>query len=110
MLRARITAAASAITVDMSTSGPIADPPARPGPARRCVGTPRGRAPARHLSGEKAVGRQGAYLAAQPLRFFAAEFIREAAFEMLEDEIPYALAAEIEEFREAVGRRLASSP
>ena len=36
----------------------------------------------------------------QPLRFFATEYLREAAFELLGDEVPYALAAEIEEFRE----------
>lgn len=36
----------------------------------------------------------------QPLRFFVTEFIREAAFEFLEDELPYAIAAEVEEFRE----------
>ncbi len=36
----------------------------------------------------------------QPLRFFVTEFIREAAFEFLEDELPYAMAAEVEEFRE----------
>ncbi len=36
----------------------------------------------------------------QPLRFFATEFIREAAFDLLEDEVPYAIAAEVEEFRE----------
>jgi GTP-binding protein Era len=36
----------------------------------------------------------------QPMRFFAVEFLREAAFERLEDELPYALTAEIEEFRE----------
>lgn len=40
-------------------------------------------------------------LGTQPLRFFAAEFLREAAFEYLEDELPYAFAAEIEEFRES---------
>lgn len=40
-------------------------------------------------------------LATQPLRFFAAEFIREAAFEQLQEELPYSLACEIDEFREA---------
>lgn len=36
----------------------------------------------------------------QPLRFFATEYLREAAFLHLEDEVPYAVAAEVEEFRE----------
>ena len=36
----------------------------------------------------------------QPLRFFAAEYVREAGFELLDDELPYALAVEVEEFRE----------
>jgi GTP-binding protein Era len=36
----------------------------------------------------------------QPLRFFAVEYLREAAFMHLGDELPYAFAAEIEEFRE----------
>jgi GTP-binding protein Era len=36
----------------------------------------------------------------QPLRFFAAEYVREAAFQLLSDELPYALTAEVEEFRE----------
>ena len=40
-------------------------------------------------------------LGTQPLRFFAVEFLREAAFEQLEDELPYAFTAEIEEFRES---------
>ena len=37
----------------------------------------------------------------QPLRFFVVEFLREAAFELLEDELPYGFTAEVEEFREA---------
>lgn len=36
----------------------------------------------------------------QPLRFFAAEFVRETAFELLGEELPYSLAVEIDEFRE----------
>jgi GTP-binding protein Era len=36
----------------------------------------------------------------QPLRLFATEYIREAAFELLSEELPYAIAAEVEEFRE----------
>lgn len=41
-----------------------------------------------------------AELATQPARFFAAEFVREAAFELLQEELPYSVAAEIDEFRE----------
>jgi GTP-binding protein Era len=37
----------------------------------------------------------------QPLRFLVAEFVREAGFAALEQELPYAMAVEIEEFREA---------
>ena len=40
-------------------------------------------------------------LATQPMRFFAAEFIREAAFELLHEELPYSVASEIDEFRES---------
>lgn len=39
-------------------------------------------------------------IATQPLRFFAAEFVREAAFELLHEELPYSVAVEIDEFRE----------
>ena len=37
----------------------------------------------------------------QPLRFFAAEYVREAAFAELEQELPYSLAVTIDEFRES---------
>jgi GTPase Era involved in 16S rRNA processing len=37
----------------------------------------------------------------QPLRFFVVEYLREAAFELLDDELPYSFTAEVEEFREA---------
>jgi GTP-binding protein Era len=39
-------------------------------------------------------------LGTQPTRLFVAEYLREAAFEHLDDELPYAVAAEVEEFRE----------
>jgi GTP-binding protein Era len=39
-------------------------------------------------------------LSTQPTRFFVAEYVREAAFECLGDELPYALATEVDEFRE----------
>jgi GTP-binding protein Era len=42
----------------------------------------------------------GEDLATQPLRFFAAEFIREAAFAELRQELPYAVAVQIDAFRE----------
>lgn len=39
-------------------------------------------------------------LSDRPLRYFAAEFIRQAAFETLHDELPYSLFVEIEDFLE----------
>jgi GTP-binding protein Era len=40
-------------------------------------------------------------MSTQPLRFFVAEFTREAAFELLHEELPYSLAAHVDEFRES---------
>jgi GTPase len=40
-------------------------------------------------------------VSSQPVRFFVAELIRETAFEMFEKEVPYAVAAKVEEYREA---------
>jgi GTP-binding protein Era len=39
-------------------------------------------------------------LATQPMKFFVAEYLREAAFDALEDEVPYAFTAEVDEYRE----------
>ncbi len=39
-------------------------------------------------------------LGTQPVRFFVTEYLREAAFQHLEDEVPYSFASEVEEFRE----------
>lgn len=40
----------------------------------------------------------------QPVRFFVVEYLREAAFELLGDELPYSFTAEVEEFRESERR------
>jgi GTP-binding protein Era len=40
-------------------------------------------------------------MSTQTVRFFASELIRETALEQLDDEVPYSVACEIEEFREA---------
>ena len=39
-------------------------------------------------------------LGTQPVRFFVTEYLREAAFELLEEEVPYSFTSEVEEFRE----------
>jgi len=39
-------------------------------------------------------------LGTQPMRFFVVEYLREAAFMHLEEELPYSFVAEVEEFRE----------
>ncbi len=39
-------------------------------------------------------------LSTQPMRFFATEAIREAAFEVLHEEVPYGVLVEIEEYKE----------
>lgn len=53
-----------------------------------------------HLLPEREFAYPADELGTQPMRFFAVEFLREAAFMHLEDELPYAFTAEIEEFRE----------
>ena len=40
-------------------------------------------------------------ISTQTVRFFVAELIRETALEQLEEEVPYSVACEVEEFREA---------
>ncbi len=40
-------------------------------------------------------------ISTHPVRYFVAEMIRETALELLEDEVPYAVACEIDEFRES---------
>jgi GTP-binding protein Era len=40
-------------------------------------------------------------ISTQSVRFFVAELIRETALEQLEDEVPYSIACEVEEYRES---------
>jgi GTP-binding protein Era len=40
-------------------------------------------------------------ISTQTIRFFVSELVRETALEQLDDEVPYSVACEIEEFREA---------
>jgi GTP-binding protein Era len=40
-------------------------------------------------------------ISTQTLRFFVGELVRETALEQLEDEVPYSIACEVEEFRES---------
>jgi GTPase len=40
-------------------------------------------------------------ISTQTIRFFAGELVRETALEQLDDEVPYSVACEIEEFRES---------
>ncbi len=42
----------------------------------------------------------GDEVSTQSMRFFVSELIREAALEQLQDEVPYSVVAEVEEFRE----------
>ena len=39
-------------------------------------------------------------MSTQPVRFFVEEYVREAAFELLRQELPYAVTARVDEFRE----------
>jgi GTP-binding protein Era len=39
-------------------------------------------------------------ISTQPVRFFVAELVRETVLEQLHDEVPYAVAVQVEEFRE----------
>ncbi|MCE5270169.1 GTPase Era [bacterium] len=44
-------------------------------------------------------------IATQPMRFFAAELIREAIFEQFRQELPYAAAVQVEEYQERPGNK-----
>jgi len=83
-----------------------AERPALP-PSSHVVSATTGEGLAALLDAIRAVLPEGPFLydaddvGTQPLRFFAAEFVREAVFARLEQELPYSVAVEIEDFREA---------
>lgn len=57
-------------------------------------------AAARKLLPEREFAYPADDLGIQPMRFFVVEYLREGAFEHLEDELPYSFTAEVEEYRE----------
>ena len=65
------------------------------------TGVPRLLATIRALLPEGEFAHDPEDIGTQPVRFFVVEYLREAAFELLEDELPYGFTAEVEEFREA---------
>ncbi len=44
-------------------------------------------------------------VAVQPLRFFASELVRETLYELLHEELPYATAVKIDEYKERPGKK-----
>lgn len=79
---------------------PLGDPPVFPVSARQRRGLKplvewcRSHAPVRPFRYDTE------HLSIQPERFFVTEFVRESAFELLGQELPYSLAVEVDEFRE----------
>lgn len=57
-------------------------------------------AAARKLLPEREFAYPADNLGVQPMRFFVVEYLREGAFEHLEEELPYSFTAEVEEYRE----------
>jgi GTP-binding protein Era len=106
---AGLTHSPRAPVVTVYTKSDVVRPPARPplGPSDVAVSALNGEgidgflAALRNRMPESPFHYDPDELATQPLRFFAAEFIREAAFEQLHEELPYSVASEIDEFRES---------
>jgi GTP-binding protein Era len=98
--------APAAPIVTVYTKGDLVPPAQRPGREALVVSAVTGEgieALLDHLAVHLPAGPfhyQADELATQPLRFFAAEYVREAAFDLLEEELPYSVACEIDEFRE----------
>ena len=103
---ARLERTPRAPIVTVYTKADVASLPAAPAPEVLAVSAVTGAGVEAFLAALRAHIPEGPFhydpdeLATQPMRFFAAEFIREAAFEQLHEELPYSVACEIDEFRE----------
>lgn len=98
----------SAQTLTVLTQADRLPPRRRPaaGPTERVVSAVTGEGIPELLDWCRAAVPEGAFryapddVSTQPVRFFAEEYLREAAFDLLDDEVPYAIVAEVDEFRE----------
>ena len=103
---ARLERTPRAPIVTVYTKADVASLPAAPAPEVLAVSAVTGAGVEAFLAALRAHIPEGPFhydpdeVATQPMRFFAAEFIREAAFEQLHEELPYSVACEIDEFRE----------
>lgn len=94
-------------TLTVLTQADRLPPPRRPTPAstERIVSATTGEGIGQLLDWCRSVVPEGAFryasddVSTQPVRFFASEYVREAAFDLLQDELPYAIVAEVDEFR-----------
>lgn len=100
----RIGAPVLTLYTKLDLISPAASRPATPGihwiSAERGDGMPELMADMERLAPAGAFEVDPDELGTQPMRFFVVEYLREAAFAVLEDELPYAFTAEVEEFRE----------
>ena len=90
----------------LRTKADLVAAPADAGPSGRPISARTGAGIPEVLAWCTARARPGPFrypaddLSTQPTRFFVAEYVREAAFAFLGEELPYALATEVDEFRE----------
>ncbi|HEX2450982.1 MAG TPA: GTPase Era [Gemmatimonadales bacterium] len=106
---ARLSPPPAAPVLVVYTKGDLVSPTRRrelEGPDRMVVSAEAGEGLDALLEGLRARLPEGEFrydsddVGTQPMRFFVTEYLREAAFSLLSDELPYAVTAEVEEFRE----------
>jgi GTP-binding protein Era len=106
---ARLSAPLGVPLLQVYTKGDLLSPPLRTNLERSAIvvaaggsdGIPRLLERIREYLPEREFEHDPDDIGSQPLRFFVVEYLREAAFDLLGDELPYAFTAEVEEFREA---------